>query len=63
MTYFGPLGHRAHDLVEYFQSIEGVRHIKDINPATWMLEITRPAEEDRLAIDFGDIYMESDLHK
>ena len=31
------------------------------NPAAWMLEVTSPAEEARLGVDFADIYRRSNL--
>ncbi|GLJ25062.1 hypothetical protein SUGI_0479520 [Cryptomeria japonica] len=62
LTYAGSLGSHCSQLLEYFQSIDGVRKIeKGVNPATWMLEITSPAEEVRLGIDFAEIYQKSSL--
>lgn len=46
------------------QSIEGVGEIKDgYNPATWMLEITTPAQENSLGVDFHEIYKNSKLYR
>ncbi|EEY55297.1 ATP-binding Cassette (ABC) Superfamily [Phytophthora infestans T30-4] len=40
MVYFGELGSRASELVNYFEAIEGVASLEpDYNPATWMLEV------------------------
>lgn len=40
----------------------GVRPCPDgFNPATWMLEVTALGPEQKLGIDFADIYAESDL--
>ena len=62
VIFFGPLGHHSSDLVGYFHDIKGVKRIQDqINPATWMLQVTRAAEESRLALDFADFYQQSDL--
>ncbi|KAL5975215.1 ABC transporter G member 39 [Asimina triloba] len=60
--YVGPLGHNSCQLIKYFESIEGVSRIKDdYNPATWMLEVTSPAREDILGINFADVYKNSEL--
>ncbi|KVH93844.1 AAA+ ATPase domain-containing protein [Cynara cardunculus var. scolymus] len=40
----------------------GVRKIKSgYNPATWMLEVTSPAEETGLGVDFAEVYRRSKL--
>ncbi|XP_050231959.1 pleiotropic drug resistance protein 1-like [Mercurialis annua] len=58
--YVGPLGHNSSYLVKYFEGI-GVNKIKDgYNPATWMLEVTAPAQEIALGVDFADIYRDSE---
>ncbi|XVF24885.1 hypothetical protein REPUB_Repub13aG0166000 [Reevesia pubescens] len=62
--YVGPLGHNSCDLIKYFEGIEGVCKIKDgYNPATWMLELSTPAQEMALGVDFVDLYKNSELHK
>ncbi|KAF8016621.1 hypothetical protein BT93_H1981 [Corymbia citriodora subsp. variegata] len=62
--YVGPLGHRSSHLIEYFEGIQGVSKIKDgYNPATWMLEVTSPAQELALGVDFSDLYKNSNLHR
>jgi len=44
------------------QAIEGVTKITDkCNPATWMLEISSRAAEERLEIDFVELYKNSPL--
>ncbi|PHT31502.1 Pleiotropic drug resistance protein 2 [Capsicum baccatum] len=64
VIYAGPLGHHSHLLIEYFQSIPGVPEIKEgYNPATWMLDISAPAVETQLQVDFADIYANSDLYR
>ena len=64
MIYCGPTGHNSQQLVEFFQSLEGVPRVQEgVNPATWMLEVTRPAEERRLGIDFAQVYQDSDLFR
>ncbi|EIE18194.1 putative pleiotropic drug resistance protein 3 [Coccomyxa subellipsoidea C-169] len=58
--YFGPTGDRSAELVNYFEGIRGVPRIEDgINPATWMLEVTAMASEDKLGVDFADLYANS----
>ncbi|KAI6694833.1 hypothetical protein NL676_022543 [Syzygium grande] len=62
--YVGPLGHHSSHLIKYFEGIQGVSKIKDgYNPATWMLEVTSPAQELALGIDFSDLYKNSDLYR
>ncbi|KAG1708964.1 hypothetical protein DVH05_022596 [Phytophthora capsici] len=40
MVFFGDLGDKASNLVQYFESIDGVSKLEDgCNPATWMLEV------------------------
>ena len=46
------------------KSMQGVSKIKDgYNPATWMLEVTSPAQELALGVDFTDLYKNSDLYR
>ncbi|CAJ1951217.1 unnamed protein product [Sphenostylis stenocarpa] len=62
--YVGPLGRHSSQLINYFESIEGVSKIKDgYNPATWMLEVTTPAQELTLGVDFHEIYKNSELYR
>ncbi|KAM2466591.1 hypothetical protein COP2_008774 [Malus domestica] len=64
VIYDGPLGRHSHKLVEHFEAISGVTKIKDgYNPATWMLEVTAPAIEAQLDVDFADIYVNSLLYQ
>ncbi|XP_058074641.1 ABC transporter G family member 39-like [Magnolia sinica] len=60
--YVGPLGHHSSQLIKYFESINGVRKVRDgYNPATWMLEVSSMAQEDLLGVNFTEIYKSSDL--
>ncbi|XP_073140780.1 pleiotropic drug resistance protein 1-like [Henckelia pumila] len=62
--YVGPLGHNSAHLIQYFEGIQGVSKIKDgYNPATWMLEITDPAQEMALGVDFAQVYKNSELYR
>lgn len=62
--YAGPLGLRCSNLIKYFEAINGIPKIKEgYNPATWMLEITSPAQEAALGVSFTDIYKNSELCK
>ncbi|XVE91137.1 hypothetical protein DITRI_Ditri20bG0130600 [Diplodiscus trichospermus] len=62
IIYAGPLGHNSHNLIEYFEAIPGVPKIKDgYNPATWTLEISTPAVEAQLNVDFAEIYANSSV--
>ena len=46
------------------QGINGIPPIPNgYNPATWMLEVTTPAAEDRIGEDFANIYQNSKQHR
>ncbi|KAH7652108.1 Molybdate-transporting ATPase protein [Dioscorea alata] len=62
--YVGPLGRNSCHLIKYFEGINGVAKIKDgYNPATWMLEATSIGQEEKLGINFTDIYKKSELYR
>ncbi|XP_043709772.1 pleiotropic drug resistance protein 1-like isoform X1 [Telopea speciosissima] len=62
--YVGPLGRHSCQLINHFEAIEGISRIKDgYNPATWMLEVTAPAQEEALCVNFSDIYKNSELYR
>lgn len=62
LIYAGPLGNNSCKLVEYFEAIEGVPKIRPgYNPAAWILEVSSPAQEIRLGLDFEEIYKRSNL--
>ncbi|EFJ21485.1 hypothetical protein SELMODRAFT_443490 [Selaginella moellendorffii] len=64
VIYAGSLGKNSHKLVEYFQGISGVPNIREgYNPATWMLEVTAADVENRLGVDFADIYKTSSVYQ
>jgi hypothetical protein len=64
VSYFGPLGERSCELIDYFQSVPGVKPIREgYNPATWMLEVSTGGQEERLKVDLADIYKISGLYK
>ncbi|KAI3447489.1 hypothetical protein Pfo_004154 [Paulownia fortunei] len=64
VIYAGPLGRQSQKLIEYFEAVPGVPKIKDgYNPATWMLDISTPAAEGQLGVDFADIYAKSSLYQ
>ncbi|XP_034687784.1 ABC transporter G family member 31 isoform X2 [Vitis riparia] len=61
VIYGGKLGNQSQNLIDYFQGISGIPPIPDgYNPATWMLEITTPAAEERIGEDFADLYRNSE---
>ncbi|KAK3028090.1 hypothetical protein RJ639_039381 [Escallonia herrerae] len=63
LIYAGPLGLKSCKLIEYFEAIEGMPKIRHgYNPATWMLEVTSTTEENRLGVDFAEVYRRSNLH-
>ena len=46
------------------QGIDGITPIPSgYNPATWMLEVTTPSVEERLGVDFADLYSKSDQYR
>ena len=58
----GFLGNNSAHLVSYFEAIPGVQPIpEDLNPATWMLEVTTPGNEERLGVDFAEVFEHSSL--
>ncbi|KAL5225223.1 hypothetical protein ABZP36_011862 [Zizania latifolia] len=60
VIYAGSLGVSSIDMINYFQGIPRVLPIPEgYNPATWMLEITTQACEERLGIDFATVYKNS----
>ncbi|KAL0333913.1 UNVERIFIED_CONTAM: ABC transporter G family member 32 [Sesamum angustifolium] len=62
LIYAGPLGPKSSKLIDYFEGIDGLPRIRPgYNPATWMLEVTSSAEENRLGVDFAEIYRKSTL--
>ncbi|MBA0800671.1 hypothetical protein Gohar_011091 [Gossypium harknessii] len=64
VIYSGPLGRHSHELIEYFEAVQGVPKIRDgYNPATWMLEVSAPSVEAQLDVDFADIYANSSLYR
>ncbi|XP_077211741.1 pleiotropic drug resistance protein 1-like [Tasmannia lanceolata] len=62
--YVGPLGRNSFHLIKYFEGVDGVSKITDgYNPATWMLEVTSPAQEESLGVNFTEIYKNSELFR
>ncbi|KAK9268598.1 hypothetical protein L1049_000353 [Liquidambar formosana] len=62
VIYAGPLGRKSCQLVKFFEAVEGVPKIRPgYNPAAWMLEVTSSIEENRLGVDFAEIYRQSNL--
>ncbi|KAL4447582.1 hypothetical protein ABPG75_004801 [Micractinium tetrahymenae] len=62
--FFGSMGDESGNLINYFQSIEGVPLCPErVNPANWMLEASSPGAEDALGVDFAEIYRSSQLAK
>ncbi|GAB2274463.1 ABC transporter G member 31 [Dionaea muscipula] len=64
VIYGGKLGVHSQIMIDYFQGIRGVSPIvPGYNPATWMLEMTSPAMEERIGVDFADIYKMSNQYR
>ncbi|CAL9146210.1 ABC transporter G family member 45-like [Musa acuminata AAA Group] len=63
LIYGGPLGSLSRNMIQYFEAIPGVPHIRDgQNPATWVFDVTSPAMEYKLGIDYGIIFSKSTLY-
>ncbi|KAH1153472.1 hypothetical protein AAZX31_18G062400 [Glycine max] len=61
VIYGGKIGRQSDIMIKYFQSIKGTSSIPSgYNPATWMLEVTTPAVEEKLGVDFSEIYESSE---
>ena len=61
VIYGGKIGNQSNVMINYFQSVNGIPPIPSgYNPATWMLEVTTPAIEDNVGVDFADFYQNSD---
>ncbi|KAL5580752.1 hypothetical protein UlMin_013194 [Ulmus minor] len=61
IIYGGKLGLHSQTMIDYFQGISGIPPVPSgYNPATWMLEVTTPAAEERIGLDFADIYRNSE---
>ncbi|XP_010670754.2 ABC transporter G family member 32 isoform X2 [Beta vulgaris subsp. vulgaris] len=62
LIYAGPVGNRSCELIKYFEAVQQVPRIQPgCNPAAWILDVSSPAEESRLGIDFAEIYQSSPL--
>ncbi|RDY00373.1 ABC transporter G family member 31, partial [Mucuna pruriens] len=61
VIYGGKIGRQSDIMIKYFQSIEGISPIPSgYNPATWMLEVTTLAIEEKLGVDFAKVYENSE---
>lgn len=64
VIYGGKLGEKSQTLINYFQSINGIPPISSgYNPATWMLDISTPAAEERIGEDFANLYKKSEQYR
>ncbi|KAK4857153.1 hypothetical protein QYF36_025115 [Acer negundo] len=64
VIYGGKLGVHSETMIDYFQGIRGITPIPNgYNPATWMLEVTTPSVQERLGVDFADLYRRSDQYR
>ncbi|GFR39611.1 hypothetical protein Agub_g73, partial [Astrephomene gubernaculifera] len=61
VIFFGPLGPRQSELVAHLSGVPGVPSYEPhMNPANWMLEVTSPAAEAEMGMDFATIWAESE---
>ncbi|XP_059626494.1 ABC transporter G family member 31-like [Cornus florida] len=64
IIYGGKLGEKSQTLINYFQGINGIPPIPGgYNPATWMIEISTPASEERIGQDLAEIYKNSEQYR
>ncbi|KAK1937026.1 Pleiotropic drug resistance protein 1 [Phytophthora citrophthora] len=66
MVFFGDLGAKSTELVDYFESIGGVEKLSpDYNPATWMLEVIGAGvgNVNTDALDFVSIFKDSEKNR
>ncbi|KAL0915651.1 hypothetical protein M5K25_016084 [Dendrobium thyrsiflorum] len=64
VIFYGPMGQKARDMIDYFEAIPGIPKIKDnYNPATWMLEVSSNAAKINLGIDLANYYKASTLYE
>ncbi|KAL2454822.1 ABC transporter G family member 29 [Abeliophyllum distichum] len=64
IIYSGSLGTNSQDVVNYFEAILGISRIREnYNPAAWMLEVSSAAMENRLGVDFAQVYRASSLYQ
>ncbi|CAL8998997.1 unnamed protein product [Prunus brigantina] len=64
VIYGGKLGLHSQTMINYFQGLSGITPIPSgYNPATWMLEVTTPACEERIGDDFANIYRNSEQYR
>lgn len=61
--YAGPLGRDSNTLIDYFEALGVEPKPEGLNPATWMLEISTPAAEERTDVSFTKVYNESGLRR
>ncbi|GAY38373.1 hypothetical protein CUMW_036200 [Citrus unshiu] len=55
VIYGGKLGVHSQIMIDYFQGLDGIPLIPSgYNPATWVLEVTTTAVEERLGVDFAN---------
>ncbi|KAK7372089.1 hypothetical protein VNO80_05458 [Phaseolus coccineus] len=64
VIYGGKLGVQSQIMIDYFQGLRGIPPIPNgYNPATWVLEVTTPATEEKLNVDFAELYKNSDQYR
>uniref|UniRef100_A0A383WGZ5 ABC transporter domain-containing protein n=1 Tax=Tetradesmus obliquus TaxID=3088 RepID=A0A383WGZ5_TETOB len=62
--FHGALGADSSLLIDYFTQTPGVEPPGEgFNPSTWMLDVSAVGSEARLAVDFADVYEDSQLRR
>ncbi|XP_038706976.1 ABC transporter G family member 31-like isoform X2 [Tripterygium wilfordii] len=64
VIYGGKLGLHSQIMIDYFQGINGISPIPNgYNPATWILEVTTLAVEERIRMEFSELYKNSEQYR
>ncbi|KDO73303.1 hypothetical protein CISIN_1g000860mg [Citrus sinensis] len=64
VIYGGKLGVHSQIMIDYFQGLDGIPLIPSgYNPATWVLEVTTTAVEEKLGVDFANVYKNSEQYR
>ncbi|XP_020250204.1 ABC transporter G family member 45-like isoform X6 [Asparagus officinalis] len=64
LIYSGPLGSLSCNLIQYFEAIPRCPKMKNgQNPAAWMLDVSSPAMEYTISVDYADIFQNSSVYE
>ncbi|KAG2451837.1 hypothetical protein HYH02_003613 [Chlamydomonas schloesseri] len=64
VIFNGALGANQANLIRHFEAQAGVpKYEPHLNPANWMLDVSAPAAERRMGVDFAELWTGCDLAK